>query len=347
MPPINHVGPMKKLLTCLLIISGIYCNAQGLKAKKAARYDTRTPIDTIDVNNQGSVYVYLDQSNKVKFYGGICFPEFSYFSSNPITFSTGAHLDFFLKKISLHGSYTFSLFDYMHLMSNNENETNYSENTIGRFQTFEAGGSYFLSAKHVHRKFRLVLERHGSSRYTVEYYILPKLPCREIIAVRGGYWGYNTGVSTNQNSYSKVDGNGAVKAKDGAIFTQNYYTTEYVRGGYLGISRTRLFACVTKNTFRRGAVYANRDRQEMYADLLFGIATFDPIIDSNGGHAIVANASGSFQTLPIGARAGYSSTSYGGRISKKIELGYRPGLKDQGLYVALSCSFSLSNKVRK
>ena len=232
-------------------------------------------------------------------------------------------------------------------MSNNDNETNYSENTIGRFQTFEAGGSYFLSSNKVHRKFRLVLERHGSAHHSIEYYILPKLPCREIVAVRGGFWGYNTGVNTDQNSYNTIDGNGAVKAKDGAVFTNNYYTTAYVRGCYLGISRTRLFACVTKNTFRRGAVYANRERQEIFADLLLGKTSFDPIIDSNGAHTIIANASGSFQTLPIGARAGYSSTSWGGRLSEKLELGYRPGIKDKGLYAALSCSFSLSNKVRK
>ena len=86
---------MKNVFCCLLAISSLYCNAQGLKAKKAARYDTRTPIDSININNRGMVYVYLDQSNKVKFYGGICFPEFSYFTSNSFVVSTGAHLDFF------------------------------------------------------------------------------------------------------------------------------------------------------------------------------------------------------------------------------------------------------------
>ena len=335
---------MKTFISLLLIALAPIIYAQPIKASKAAKYNLNIAKDSIN-GRGGKVYVYQEKSDDVKFLGRICIGNVGISQCDPITWSFGLGADYLFKGLgSLHADYNAALlFDFEHLMSNNPNQTNLSKTDIRRYHTYEFGGSIFLSEQHTHKKHKIVLKTHHGMRSDIEYFIMSQLPCRKIMAVRGGYWGNNSGVNTDMNAnFNKLhDGSGAVTSTDGTVLSNTYFTNAYTRGGYIGISKTTIFSTVTKNTYREG-VFVSKGINELYADLLVGATTFDAIIDSNGSHKIVANKSGSFQTIPVGARVGVThSKENSGRAVARVELGYRPGLKGQGLYFSFGWSLAI------
>jgi hypothetical protein len=311
--------------------------AQGLKPKQAAKFKTNIAKDSISLKKGGKVYVYQDNSEKIRFMGQLCLATAELASGDIFKWGFGVSGDVYLKKyLSLHAEYTKDYIDVMKMLSRNDNQTNYNLNDVSGFQSVEAGVRVFLKDEHTKKHHRIILESHSHGRTTINYYIKPTLPCRNILALRAGFIGNTSVVTTDMNS------NGTVRAQDGTILAGNYFTNAYTRGGYIGIANLVLFSTVTKNSLKKGNVFLSKAVNELYADVLFATTTFDAVVDTSGIHQIVTNANGSFQSFPVGARVGYKRSKENRGIgSSKIELGYRPGLKGNGFYFNVGFSLAL------
>ena len=328
---------MKNILWIALIALTTQTYAQGLKPKKAAKFKTNVVKDSIALEKGGKVYLYQDNSDKIKFMGQLCIVSAEIAQGDLFKWGFGGSADLFLQKyLSFHVEYTKDYIDLLKIDSRNSNQTNYSLNDVTGAQSIEAGVRVALIDEKTHRHHRIILESHTRGRTTTEYYVKPMLPCRRILAIRGGFIMNNSVVTTDMSSGSSV------RANDGYVLTNTYFTNAHTTGGYIGIGNLLMFSTVTKNSFKKGNVYLSKAVNELYADVLFASTSFDAVVDSNGSHSITANASGSFKTIPVGARVGYRSSKENRGISTdKIEIGYRPGVVGNGLYLNIGCSLAL------
>ena len=328
---------MKYILWITLTILTTNLYAQGLKPKQAAKFKTNIVKDSISLKKGGKVYLYQDNSDKIKFLGQLCIVTAEVGQGDLFKWGFGASADYFFPKyLSLHVDYTKDYLDLLKILSNNSNQTNYNLNSVTGFQSIEAGVRVALIDRKEKRRHKITLESHHRGRTTIEYYIAPKLPCRRILAVRGGFMATTNVVTTDMND------NGKVRADDGKVLGATYFTNAHNTGGYLGIGNVLIFSTVTKNSFKKGNVFLSKAVNELYADILFAGTTIDPVADSTGSHSITANAAESFKTFPVGARVGYKvSKENRGITSSKIEIGYRPGVTGNGFYLNIGFSLAL------
>ncbi len=328
---------MKHLFFITLILATSTAFAQPLKSKLSAKFNTSHASDSVSLNSGGKVYVYQEQSEKIRFMGQLALVNAEFSPSDILKWGYGASADVFLKKyLSFHAEFASDYIDIQKTLSRNDNQTNYNLNDVTGGRTAEAGIRVFLKDERTRLKHRIILESHTHYRTTIEYYIKPELPCRHIIALRGGYF-QNTSIVTTDMASGSI-----IKTKDGMTLGSTYFTNAHTSGAYIGIANLVFFSAVTKNTYKKGSVFQSRAVNELYLDVLVASTKFDGMRDTLGTHTIVANDPGSFQTSPIGARIGYKCNKENRGIgSYKIELGYRPGLSGSGLYLNIGFSLAL------
>jgi len=328
----------------LLIILSLFFTtavfAQALSKKKAAKYNTSTLKESIDLKHGGHVYLYQENSNEIKFTGHLDLLNASMSQGDLATMGTGIGADFFLPKtLGFHFDYTKALLlDVNRLESRDTNNfTNHNLNGVSGSSSLEAGVYVYLKDGPTRARTKIILEsKRISSRFTVNFFIDPKLPCRRVLALRAGYLQNNTVVTTD------MAGGTAVRANDGTMLGKGYYLNAYTGGAYIGLGQITFISSLTKNSFKKGSLYLSREVNEMYFDILFAGTTFSSVQDTSGTHSITANAPGSFKTLPIGARIGFKSTQQHRWSScSKFEVGYRPGLQGYGLYLAFGMAIAL------
>ena len=295
--------------------------------------------DTIASKNGVKVYVKEDRSAKMKMI--IQAQLFRLECSTGDAFRIGAGVEgyYFLPKLaSFHGELAKS---YFNLQKMNASTLNKGSNALSGFSIFEVGGRFHIVDKKGLAKHKLVLSSNTSyvGAYTVtsERYIKPKLPCRKIFAARGGLYRTTAPVSTDMNSAElKAGDDGAVKTKDGTIFSDVYFTNAHTTGVYVGLSRIINRSVRTSNNVKgyEGDVFFSSLFKEVYADVLFAGTTFDPFVAGGKSYAIESNAKGSFQTQNIGWRVGEKMVYTRKRINMgfSFEMGNRPGVKGRGAY---------------
>jgi hypothetical protein len=330
---------MKKIITIALLALSFSASAQKMGRKEVVKYNTMNIIDSQELKHGGTVYLYKDGSGKMAFIGQVGLGvEVS--ASDLFKLNLRAEGDYFFKKwISLHAEYEYSLIDRESIMANTyaSSDPNLNLTAVNHSNYMEGGIRVLVMDWKKKVKRHVVLETRGGYKSTTEYFINPKLPARRMVAVRAGVNSHSTVVN-----YLLKSDPGAVVSQDGFVLGK-FYTNSHSRGAYLGISSITLIDAITKNSFKRGSMYISRNFREFYADILFAGTTFDPVTDENGVHPIVANATGSFQTSPIGARIGIRNTVENGKLDfgYKIELGSRPGVKDAGFYVNAGMSWAI------
>lgn len=330
---------MKQFMSVALLIFSLSAAAQTPQ-KEVVKYNNMKIIDSQELKNGGTVYLYGDKCDKMRFiaHAGLG-AEIA--SKDLLKLNAVAEADYFFKQwVSLHAGYQYSFIDLQKIHSNNENTTNNNESSVTSSSMMEAGARVLLYEMRKRVKHAIVLERHrGYNNYSTYYYIAPKLPARRIITLRGGWYANTTVVNTD---LSNKDGNGTVMAKDGALLS-SCFTNAHSMGGYAGVSLVTMIDAVTKNSFKKGNVFKSRSFKEIYADVLYAGTTFDPVTNSAGIHDIIADATGSFQTSKLGCRIGIKS-SYdwdGFHMMRSFEVGSMPGVKGTGLYINFAVGLQL------
>ncbi len=341
--------PMFKLiLLCPILMFALCANAQRLKESKAEKYKSQKPIDTLELEHGGVAHIYDDRSAKMRFVGELILGHIETHSGDLCTWSVGGSSDVIVGKYgSLHGSYLTPLLSIERIIAS---DNNINEKAIRGAGTWEIGGSVFLVDKHKYAKHKIVLATKHSYKIDIEYVSYCKLPCRRIYALRAGYYGHRALVTTDMNSGElTVDEHGAVRATDGTLLYNEYYTNSFSNGAYFGLSRLTLMNTISqvsteKELFRgEGSFFASRKYAEIYADVIIADTKFNSIVDGYGTYQIVPNQPGSFQTSSFGGRVGLKSlVNKGGyNLGQKIEAGYRPGLKGFGWYACMVISVGI------
>jgi len=179
-----------------------------------------------------------------------------------------------------------------------------------------------------------------------ENYLVAKLPARRIVALRGGLYHTTSIVSTDMNkSEFAVSNYGAVKTKDGSVFSNAYFTNAHTVGVYVGLSEIfNMWVKIKPLNAEEfsGHTYLNGVFKETYADLLLASTSFDPFIAGGKSYDIEPNATGSFQTSKIGWRLGkkiiYTRKTL--NMGFSFEIGDRPGVQGKGLYFGTGMSLA-------
>lgn len=330
-------------ISFLLLLCGGGAHGQKMSKKKLPSYYTSSPIDSSILKSGGTVYLYENRVDKMKFIGQFVFANLDMSKIDYLKFSIGVEADYYLEKyFSFHAAYYHPLASISRVLMNGNIDKN--ETTLTRANYMEAGGRFIFRDIRKDKMHRLILETHRSYKTQINYYIEPVLPSRHLQGARIGYYRNATVVNTgmNEDVYTE-DRVGAVRATDGAVLTNRYYMNAYMQGGYIGLCDILMFNNVTQNTLKKGRFFRTRFYREIYADLLVGTTTFGSVTDNMGAHNVVANGTNSFQTSRIGGRFGFMYNSEYGRINlgKKLEFGSRPSLQGFGFYAVMSASIAI------
>ncbi len=295
--------------------------------------------DTIQAKHGVKVYVKSEHSDEMRIIVQAQVLKLECSTGDAFRVGAGIEADYFLPKLlSFHGEFMKS---YFNLQSMDAADLGKGSNKVSGFSLLELGGRFHIIDKKGRAKHKLVLSSNtdyvGAYTVTTEHYIKPKLPCRKILAARGGLYRTTAPVSTEMNvAELKVRDNGAVKTKDGTTFSNVYFTNDHTTGVYIGLSRIINMSVNTQNNVSGydGESYFSSLFKEMYADVLFAGTTFDPFIDGGKSYAIESNVKGSFQTQNIGWRVGKKLVYTRRTINMgfSFELGNRPGVKGRGAY---------------
>jgi hypothetical protein len=259
-------------------------------------------------------------------------------------FRVGAGLtgDYYLPKwASFHAEY---IGTYFNIQKMNAATLNKGDNLLKGFSLFEIGGRFHILDRKGHARHKLILSQQTEYVFggtvTTTHYLKARFPCRRIFAVRGGLYRTSAPVCTDMNKTELAAGdNGAVKAKDGTVFSDVYYTNDHTTGIYLGLCD--LFNMSVRTSFD-GGTYNTSLLREIYADVLLAGTTFDPFVVKGKSYELDANTAGSFQTSGIGWRLGKKMimTRKALNMGFSFEMGNRPGVAGRGLY--FGCGMSLA-----
>lgn len=264
-------------------------------------------------------------------------------------FRVGAGLegDYFLPKLaSVHGTYINTYFNLQKMSAGSDNK---SLNGIKGFSLLEVGGRFHLLDRQRRARHKIVLSSSTSyslgQTETTEHYLKAKLPCRRILAVRGGFYRSSAPVSTNMNKDELSVGEfGGVRTKDGAVFANTYFTNSYTTGFYVGLSDIMNMSVRTRNNVLdySGYTYFSSLFREVYADVILASTSFDPFLTTGQSHEIEADAAGSFHTSKIGWRVGKKIifTRKTLNMGFSFELGNRPGVAGRGLFFGTGVSLA-------
>lgn len=260
----------------------------------------------------------------------------------------GLEGDYFLPKwASVHAAYVGSYFNTQKMSAATLNKGN---NTLKGFSNLEIGGRFHIVDKKSLKRFKTKLsnnasfvDQYNSGGAIPENYLIARLPARRIFALRGGFYRVSAIANTDMNKKElTVRDNGAVKAADGLVFSDVYYTMAHTTGVYVGLSELfNIWTLITPvNVTEFTGTYHDAILKEVYADLLFAGTTFDPFMTTGIAHAITPNAAGSFRTSPIGFRIGKKMvvTRKTLNLGYSFEIGSRPGVQGRGLYFSSGIS---------
>ncbi len=295
--------------------------------------------DTIHAKHGVEVYVHDERSADMTIIAQAQLFKLECSTGDAFRVGAGIEGDYFMPKLlSFHGEYNKS---YFNLQKMDVADLNHSANSVKGFSILELGGRFHFVDKKGKAKHKIVLSSNtdyvGASTVTTEHYIKPKLPCRKILAVRGGLYRTTAPVSTAMNKEElSVRDEGAVKTKDGTVFSNVYFTNDHTTGVYIGLSQIINMSVHTTNNVSEddGSKFFTSLFREVYLDALLASTTFDPIISGGKSYAIEPNAKGSFQTSNIGWRLGKKMvfTRRTLNMGFSFECGSRPGVKGRGGY---------------
>lgn len=325
------------------------CMSMSLMALPGVLYG-KTKVDTIFTSDGVDVYLRKKRSNQLKWIAELRLADLESSIAEPGRTSTGVNFDYFLKR---YGSFSLSTKGaYLGLVQNAAFEESKSQNEILPFMCGSAGvRAHFLDGRgEVMKKVTLSVYdefNEDGSPHTAIRYFRAKYPCRRIMAIRAGYFYYNSPVSADMNgNLLKPDVAGSLTTESGDKFIGKYYTNSRTNGFYVGYTRIRninIMVSSNVDTFegkgRHVAFY-----RELYADILFGAkTTFDPLVVKGAEYAIVPNAPGSFRTQGIGFRVGGRAMSRlaPGTLGGFYEIGMRPGILVRGLYASVGFTFTI------
>ena len=295
--------------------------------------------DTIKSFNGADIYILNELSGKMKIIGQAQLLKMECSTGDAFRIGAGVEGDFFLPKFaSFHAEFNSC---YFNMQKTQAKDLNKSGNSLGGFSLLEFGGRFHLIDIKARARHKLILSSSStySMGYTVttEHYIKAKLPCRKILAARGGIYRTSAPVSTDMNQQELAVSNvGAVKTKDGTVLSDVYFTNDHTTGFYVGLSEIVNMSVRTKNNVSgySGYRYFTSFFREVYLDALIAGTTFDPIIAGGVSHEIEPNTSGSFQTSNIGWRLGkkWVFTRKTINMGFCFEIGNRPGVQGRGAY---------------
>ena len=251
--------------------------------------------------------------------------------SEPLKLSAGIEGDVYLPKlVSLHGQY---IKTYISLPG--------KEVKLKNSSLFELGGRFHLLDLHARKKQKITLGHTSDYSYSgsssIEHYIKAKLPCRRILAARGGLYHLTSIASTDMNKNELKDHDyGAVKTKDGTILSNEYLTNSYSTGIYAGLADIFNMWVRTKNNCEGYSdnTYLNGVYKETFFDILMASTSFDPFQANGHSYPIEPDVPGSFQTTKLGWRLGkkvvYTRKTF--NIGFSFEIGNKPGVAGSGYY---------------
>ncbi len=316
---------IKALLYLVMVPLSFFSGIPQLSAKQV--YTNDTLLSTTGV----SIYVLRERSSGLKIITQFLPFNNECSTGDPFKISAGVEADVYLPKlISFHGQYIKS---YINLQ-------NKSDNLNGASQ-FELGGRFHLLDLHARKKQKIILGRTTNYSYggsvSTEHYIKARLPCRRILAARGGLYHLTTIVSTDMNSNElKVHEYGAVKTKDGTILSNEYFTNAYTNGVYIGLADIFNMWVRTKNNLPAyaGNTYLNGVYKETFFDIIMAATSFDPFQSNGHSYQVEPDVPGSFQTTKLGWRLGKKIVYTRKRINMgfSFEIGNKPGVNGSGYY---------------
>jgi hypothetical protein len=325
---------MKRALLCMMLmlpcLTACRLYAKGLHQG-----------DTVKAKNGALIFIGQETSSKMKLIAQVKLMNLECSMGDAFRLSAGVGGDYFLPKFaSFHASYINA---YFNLQKFHANTLNKSDNQLSNFSLFEIGGRFHIMDKAGRAKHKLIFSSSTSGNITTTKYLKAKLPCRRILALRGGLYRSTAAVSTDMNEDElKVGTYGAVKTMDGSVFANVYFTNSYTTGFYLGLSDIINMSVVTKTnvTDYEGRSFFSGIFREVYADVILASTSFDGIKSGGLEHAIEANTAKSFQTQKIGWRVGksYAFSRKAINVAYNFELGDRPGVSGKGLYFSSGVS---------
>lgn len=264
-----------------------------------------------------------------------------YNQSNALNFGMGARADFYLPKVlSFHASGKQALYDLNNYNANGKGVKS-SENKTGLFKQGEMGiGLYFNYDGHARAR---VYAWPGSAVYvdpelkdTIYDYTKERLPCRVMIGLRGGYYGWQQTVDKSAAPDGivgiPVNGGFPVPFSD----TLDIYTTMRSNGLYFGISVSKLVDVWYKSGIgdKRTSFIRN-----LYIDVLYSQnVLIDQTIIKGIPYTITqTTALPGIKTQSLGARLVFEKTGTFDfprlNFSYRFEAGVRPGIQNQGFYL--------------
>jgi hypothetical protein len=325
---ITAVNPAMSLIFILVI--------SGHSVAKAAG-------DTIRAFNGAIITVREESSSKMKLIAQAL--PFNLECSTGDAFRIGVGLtgDYYLPKwASFHTEYINS---YFNIQKFDAKTLSKSENSLKGFSLFELGGRFHILDRKAKARHKLILSQHTDYVYggtvTTTHYLKAKFPCRRILALRGGLYHTTAPVSTDMNAKELASGTyGAVKTKDGTVFSNIYFTNDHTTGVYVGLSDV---INMSVRTAFNGGNYYTSFLKEIYFDALIAATSFDPFLVSGKLYEIEPNTTGSFQTSKIGWRLGKKMifTRKTLNMGFSFEMGQRPGLAGKGSYFGCGWSMAL------
>ena len=316
---------IKALIYFVLVSLSFFIGIQQSSAKHT--YSDDTLLSTTGI----SIYVLRERSSGIKIIAQLLPFNNECSTSEPLKLSAGIEGDVYLPKlISFHGQY---IKTYLSLPGKDVNLSSSSQ--------FELGGRFHLLDLHARKKQKITLGHSSEYSYSgstsIEHYIKARLPCRRILAARGGIYHLTSIVSTDMNSNElKVRDNGAVKTKDGTILSNEYLTSAYSTGIYIGLSEIFNMWVRTKNNCEgyAGNIYLNGVYKETFFDIIMASTSFDPFQANGHSYPIEPDVPGSFQITKMGWRLGKKIVYTRKMINMgfSFEIGNKPGVNGAGYY---------------
>lgn len=291
--------------------------------------------DTVTARNGASIYIKQINSYEMKYIAQLMLFNLECSTGDAFKIGAGVAGDYFLPKFgSFHAEYFNS---YFGLQKMHAGTLNKGENSLSNFSLLEAGGRFHIIDKNGRAKHKLILSNTSNGTITTTEYLRAKLPCRRILALRGGFYRTTAVVSTDMNKDElPVGDNGGVKTKDGTVFSDVYFTNSHTTGCYVGLSDIINMSVYTKNNVSgyQGEGFFTSKFREVFADVLIASTSFDDFRAGSKSYPIEPNAKGSFQTSNIGWRLGktYIRNRRHLTVAYNFEIGSRPGVQGRGLY---------------
>lgn len=303
--------------------------------------------DTITTFNGAQLYVKGEYSSDMKIIAQAILFNWECSMGDALRLTGGLQADYFLPKFaSVRAQY---LGSYFNLQKMEASDLNLGQNTVKGFSSLELGGRLHLIDHKGTARHKLILSSNTEyvigGTVTHTRYVKARMPCRRILAVRGGLYRTTAPVSTDMNARElEVGSSGGVKTKSGTVLSNSYFTNAATTGVYVGLADIINMSVRTGNNISGSSddTYFTSLFRELFVDVLLAKTSFDPFQSGGIAYDIAPNTPGSFQTNTLGWRVGKKMIFTRRTINMgfSFELGNRPGIQGRGIYFSSGMSLA-------